>query len=700
MLVLGLLLARTALGLNPTIARLPVILKDLSRVAALELQCAPEIENEVLYVNTLNQTPKAIMDEIAYTLEANWTQLEGGRTRLSRPLDWPETQRKRKEAQIERLMAKFLAKDSPKALTTAEMVAEVKRVKALRDAATKTGNDNGWYVQMAVISRQLPAGKLLDEVVRALGPKRLAQVEAWGNAVYSNSPTKMQRPLPESLNRSIAAFAAEHNAVASDLVDNQPDPPRDPWGNDNPLSGIRELPTNFRIHVKVEANPAFASIYLLAFVDGQIAAYAYRHASGQGGGPGGASEAVAESEVVQPKPGQLVPLNDLSKGYYVGRVLDQNDGPGVQINPAALDILTHPFDKEFLQITNRELLDAFAIKAQRPVIALIPDELFASTYYPAPKQEVDLNQLIRLFEWFEGAPKEHGEWTVLGRCPIARPRVSRSALQECFKLARLEKRLSLKNIAGLVAKTPPVSDYWLKDYLRESSQSPVNYWPFDLPRLYGSLSESQKKQLQSGAVLAPDSLFKPQRETLLNMLFANHSYLSTLVKLRPTPLDYWPTEQLPAGIDSLKGIKADYLSGESWFVKYEQESKGGEPGRAVVVPTQAGNLSGELAAFQRPDLFPNQGSNGADPRKTWKFNKGFSTTWDFTFLISEKIDRLGSLRDDWHDPSRTYTYAELSEGFRSECEGSVKTIIARREKLKAEGKLNPPRKGNPPPRAK
>jgi hypothetical protein len=181
------------------------------------------------------------------------------------------------------------------------------------------------------------------------------------------------------------------------------------------------------------------------------------------------------------------------------------------------------------------------------------------------------------------------------------------------------------------------------------------------------------------------------------MLFASQNDLSTLVKSRPTPLDYWPTEQLPAGIDSLQGIKADYQSGESWFVAYEQESKAAEPGRTVVVPTQAGNLSGELAAYERPDLFPSQGANRTDPRQKWKFNKGFSTTWDFTFLISEKLDRLGSLRDDWHDPNRTYTYAQLPDAFRAQCEGDAKAIIARREKLKAEGKLNPPRKGNPPP---
>ncbi|MEQ1936527.1 MAG: hypothetical protein ABL962_21970, partial [Fimbriimonadaceae bacterium] len=333
------------------------------------------------------------------------------------------------------------------------------------------------------------------------------------------------------------------------------------------------------------------------------------------------------------------------------------------------------------------MLDAYCAGVQKPVVALVPDDSIATSYRPNPKYELDLNHYLAMFKWFEGSPLSHGDWMVLGRSPIARSRVSRAGLQSSLRLAKTEGRVSLANIADLIAKTPPEADYWVRDYFAEVNLPLHNYWPFDLPRLYGTLSEPQKQQLQTGAVLTPDLLSDHQKPVVLRLLFTEHNDLTTLIKTRmgPTSLERWPTQHLPNGIASLQGIKADYQAGESWFMSYVQDNSKSpdRPPRTVVTPVYPQLLTGELAAFQRPDLFQNSLSQqkGTDPRKVWKFHKGNSTVWDFTFLISESLDRLGSLRDDSYDSGRTYTYSELPDSFRTACEDGVTKVIVRYEKL-------------------
>ncbi len=692
MLVLGLLIARSALGFNPPIARLPVILKDLSKLAGTELQCAPELDNEVFYINAPSQTPKDIMAQIAYTLEANWVQLEGNKMRLSRPLNWAETQKKRKEARIEIVMAKLIAKAAPKALTPEEMVSEVKRLRDIRSNAMK--NEQGFTYALSLkimeLGRQLPAGKLLDAIIMEIGAKKLANVEEWGNAVYSNYPTKMQRPLPKSLKEPIGRYISEHNAITGQLLV-EPDPRFGPFGNQDPLAFGRQLSPGIRVLLKVLSDQNSASVQLSVFDGDSSVGHVSRQASLWGGFGGEVSPDVEVPE--PPKPGPVVPYSALSLAFFQLRSEERSDQRSM-----AWDVLKRPFDRDPLQIINEEMLAAYSKESQMPVIALLADEMIPFNQGVSAK-EIDLNRYLTVFKFTGGELQERAGWKVFGRSPIAPPRANRRSIQNAIQLADREGRLSVANIAELVAKNPSALDYWMRDYLDAVGlKSGGYYWPYDLARLYGAFSESQKDQLKGGSTVNPENLTANQRRLVLSLLMNENSNLTWMHKAPVAALMLWPTQHLHDGLVSPFGIKADYKSGESWFLPHVQDNSKSpdRPGRIYVAQVEPWTLTSEMAAFQRPDLFNRV--NPEDPRKKLKFYKGRSTVWDITFLISEPLDRGGSLRDESYDTKRTYTYADLPEAFRKQAEDQVPTLIARYEKLKAEGRLNPLKKGNPPPR--
>lgn len=680
MFALSFVLFQAGLEFNPPIARLPVILSELSKLAKTKLECAPELENEVFFIRASGQPPKEIMAEIAYVLEANWIQFEG-KARLSRPLNWPETVKKRKEARIEKLLRETIARLPKLEPKTLDLADEIKRIRALRNDADKSSNNaNGWYRQMLDLAPRLPAGRLLSEIMKTLGAKELAQVEPWGSAVYSNRPTKMQRPLPESLNKAIARFVAEHNPIAEKAGQISSDSASGGDYGPSVLSECLPLSPGFKLLVQVTVSETSCDIDLRAYEGGDCAAIASLYEGGD------FSEESVGVSYPSKLTAELVDLNELSIQFFAERTVDESGRRNPVRNPKLLALLKQPYDQEPLQILGAEMLNAYAKKIKKPVVAVIPDTLWPDNKTAGPTKKFDLNLYLYAFDWLGGGATSHGDWQVLGRCPVPPTRLSRRALQDCLQTSERVGRLSLANMAELLARSTAEDEHLIMFYIEAVGLRSDPFQPFGLTHFYGALSSSQREQLISGSSLSPESLTGPQLDLLKGMIFGDLNDLPRLERVPTTALERWKTEYLPSGLVSPFSIRADYTAGESWFMEFS---------RGRFYEARPHSITDQLAAFERPDLYP--GYEAGDPRKRWKFYKGEATVWDFWFFVSPKHELTDSIRAEVVESGRVYLYKELPKAYREDAEKRVPDLIARMEKFKAEAKLNPPKKGNPPP---
>lgn len=210
------------------------VLERLGTECGVTFMTTPATESEPLIIDVRDQSVKAIMDRIAFTLDAQW-QSENGGFRLIRSQSTATAQaNKFRQRQIEstkveldKLAAelnKFGAYSADKAKAEAEKA--IKRNADLQEQINRNsgGGGGGGVVTFrgsGPDEATSPATHTLKRLLVALGPTTLGSIDRGSRVVFALTPTRVQRQLPSVAQRALNDFLTAHAAYIR-AMGNQP----------------------------------------------------------------------------------------------------------------------------------------------------------------------------------------------------------------------------------------------------------------------------------------------------------------------------------------------------------------------------------------------------------------------------------------------------------------------------------------------
>lgn len=652
---------------RPPIARVPVVMKDLAVKTGTKLEVGGKLTDEVVCVIAEKRTPKEIMDQMAFALDATWVK-QGDRFILERGSSWEKTLEDRRAQAMLKLIEKSLKTvPSRNAVPYDEVIAFATKGREERDR-TKMMSIAG----MAKLSVLTPAGNLLDEILAALTPERIAREAADHRVVYATDPTAMQRPLPAKLDKAFDRFVERHNALTKLIAPTVP--------SDGPRFGSNVYDTwkpvdraSMKVLFTVSRQADIPSIRVRVFQDRQLAVVADRYLQPLG---------IEQREV--PAIGR-VPLSDRSRAFLAKNA----DGSTAVKDPSLQKELRKPTLCEVLAFGNQEGFGELQKRSGKPLVAVISDELMARSYLVDENGQLKMEVFEGALSWFKTAKQEHDGWDVWK--PEGAPsRMSRRSLEAAFTWAGEEGRVSLDNWAELISQdrfTAPraFSEVFALVGLEVSSE-----WVSTpgLVRLQAQLTKEQKAQ--PALDLPPSELTKGQLREISEELYDRGARSMTNYVKNPQSvgdgLGSEPTEYLPNGIADPFRLKVERESGAAWFVEMRWDNY------KDVRRYDVGHGAFEEAAVERPDLFP--ASSTHVPLRAKKFYKGTATRRNFRFDVNQFFEKQGWVSDEVIDRSRVYKWEELPEDFRTELTRQKKEMIESAIKSKANGggsaKIPPP----------
>ena len=383
---------------------------------------------------------------------------------------------------------------------------------------------------------RLPIVRAAMRATMALPVELVADLREGDRYVFSNLPTKLQRPLG-TLGAILRTFENEQTAWTRVTAGKLPEP--------NSLEGLDTHPARAVLIVRRTNSSDSVSVQIVVLnADGKnLASASYGMQSKE------SRRAMANLQA----PGETtpVPLSDETRTLIEGVPGIRGSGPE-KATPDAERLLSHPEERDPLSFAATDL--ALDMVAGRNVVAILPDPVWLIGFVtPGGLKRTDRG----FFETHVDSAVS-GDWVTMSpRDPrtARRERVDRQALGLFVRTVVATRRVPLDAYAQYAwsAADSPSDLVGVFDamMIAPGTLNPDVEWP--VLRLYGSLSVSDRKSLLSGNAKSWASL-SPAQRTLAEKIVARNirSMSAPADSITSRSLIFEPTEVYSEGFDTLR----------------------------------------------------------------------------------------------------------------------------------------------------
>ncbi|MFI5385484.1 MAG: hypothetical protein ACHQ50_05110 [Fimbriimonadales bacterium] len=489
----------------------PQLVEQLSRTTQVPLFAPKAFQTDVIAVRVKEQPLNTLLDKIGDLTAADWV-LRDGRYELVRSTEKLRSEERAEfQAQVE-VFQRVIDREKKQVAALEPWTNQAVRklvqtlVRVREDAAT--GNDLS-EAAMSEWRTKNPGARARSRIIASLDPKVLAALPLDRRIVFSDRPTRLQRPLPESAAATVKSFGEEQDIwsdVASQIA---PEENGETYtrGVGKLVLAVTKMRSGGRILTGFELRAANRT--------GQIIAH--------GRGDFYGNDDYADLEAPKPQPGeQRLALS------AVGKELDAvfSEPPPNRIPSEIAELLLHPEQHEPLSLVEGETMVRIAEAQGRSMVADLPDEIFLMGLLPE-EEKMPQTMALKYLQSVGIKVDESGGWT------IVRPRYPTSAraqrVDRSFLGARLRSCVA-RGYAGLddwasLALAAPGNT---RDSIALNIAGPFlsgDYGDGTMLRLYGLLDSNQRRSLANGTPLPLSTLTLRQAEAVDALIGGRNSGL-------------------------------------------------------------------------------------------------------------------------------------------------------------------------------
>lgn len=639
------------------------VIQEIADKTGVSMLVSSQTADNVLAIKVKDVTLQQLMDKIAETLHGDWTKEQAG-YRLGRA---PEKAEKDRKDELAQTVAAFKATIDEKLKkagpmkpfdqSTARLLAE-----KLANLNKEPDDSNTKYRLLEATGKEGPAGRAMRRLLESLDPATVANTPENMRVVYSNLPTKSQRPLPLLGGTVLKGFTQEQN-LWTDVVKAIPTEANQSRSGNDPLwnrIAVTETPKILLAIVKQPFGIGADLELIFAKPNGQVIARAREQLT--------PDMEQFQQEMTKSSanstPVELTPLSKklLKKMQSFQRARDPNDQP----DPELLKALAEPEKNDPLSFATTDALFAMADEKAENVVAYVPDVMFAVNLPFGDGQQLTTSQIRSVMKILHvQADEENGWMEIMPMNPTLNRTLylDRNVLGTFLRSIQKEGRASLDAIAAY-ALVCPTTQFDLLGMPLAGLFDPALGGQIEGERLYayrfyGAMSPSMRQAMRNNGKVSLSSLTPKQKQTLELMVYSSNPNLNYGQPM-PTAvdsasgIDLWdninrePTEALPNGIPA-DGSVTFYLTDSQVLLS------GGDGGWDA---SAVGQLKYQA---DHPEIFP--GQSLGDRFENVQLAKRMNIQMDFTF--NEKVGMSRYVRDIFAQ-GKPAPYAQLPESFRKE----------------------------------
>lgn len=234
----------------------PQLVEQIANATGKPLYASPELGIDVVCLRAKNAELEQIKLQLANAIGAKW-EVRENREVLVRPASLSAAQDAEELASRAKDIAQAIA-DRPELREFGEaqagaIVAQSKNVVDQLDENFVTEAHDKARRQLWAIQDQTPPRRLLERIVRTLDPIILAQIEPGQPVVFSDQPTRMQRPLSSPTIASAKQVFQKEQATFRRMIERS-GPVQYVKGDDNRYMAWEAEPEFHRMLLRVDVN--------------------------------------------------------------------------------------------------------------------------------------------------------------------------------------------------------------------------------------------------------------------------------------------------------------------------------------------------------------------------------------------------------------------------------------------------------------
>lgn len=499
--------------------RLDQLLKAFSESSHQTMHASKPMANRVVIVAGPPETPEALRADLATATWGKWRRVgdewfldedveavrKRERSRLSARI---EAIRKAQAAEGAKAAVPF-TKDSAKAL--------VAKLQSLDKAREK--DDQNFNSAWQPLKDSMPSMVALRRVFASMDPELLAQ-QTEGTVVYSDRPTRLQKPLSQSAKNAIRQLERDQSVWAGVSTDDQS------WHGKGPVYTMD--PRNYadpvgqgslRLVVRCESQGSGSGVFMTAwFVDKDLKLRQFAEMN-VGFGEGSLQGEKPPAEIPNEAPLTLSPdaLN-FAKGLA---------GEGLR---AFRPKLLTPEKNEPMELLCGDLLRASAASRQKPIVAWLPDRVaYLGTMVSRSKNESDKPTASRVltmcYRFGLSVLDEDGRIVVRPRDSSGNvDRTALGALTRTVDQRGFAPLDELADYAGVVGGEwmDPLATLWVNGVQPGANDLASTDWK--TLQIWSVFSRPQRAALLKGGSLPWRQLTAPQRDVITNAIVNARQY--------------------------------------------------------------------------------------------------------------------------------------------------------------------------------
>jgi hypothetical protein len=673
--------------------RVSILLKDWSVKFGRTLVATQSTAGDVVALRFKDVTQKEALDRLALVVHATWQEGKGGMYLNRTDSQAREQIDAEKKAEVEALQA---GQEKVAAAIAAQGAFDEAAANKLGDAltahASKTGDDGlpmTLYLERMDIEKQGPCGRLGAKLRLLISAEDLADLPLGVRVVYSNTPTKLQRQLPEGAREALRQAIEEQATWARVASSRGLQTPR---GWSSPL-------TNFTSFAGDQV-PTRVLLCVTRLMHGAQPQFQVVLANAQGHVIDRPPAVFMETPLVTPAVVHsandsplILPPEAEALAEAVGHAWRTNPHPPAELSQR----LSAPEKFDPLSMIVGPALVASAKARDENLVALMSDRFWTLGHrFMSQKAGKTVDSFLNLIRTF-GAVTEQGGWLTVTPSEPAYARslqADRDALGTYLRLRHQRRTLPLDQQADWAVAFPRSRESsLLSAYLGllfgSTGEPPASE---DLLRFYGGLTHEQRAQAASADGMELDSLGVESTTDFYRMVFGvgGGLFVDRAVGQATDPEYYFglglePTEVLGNGIPSGARVKITVKTGLA--VMTAANSPDGPTARYLT----ADEIAALIAQKTRPDIFRRAASQ-AEVLDHLRYGQSreFSFSIDFAPGIYFRPSPLIELESGGED---VVAYADLPPDFRAQ----VDAMAAEHAKHLANARARSPRPAASPP---
>lgn len=686
----------------------PQLVEEISAAAHVPLSAPKSFQTDIITVRVRDTSLKDLLDRIATLAAGDWQEKNGG-YELIRSREKLQAQER---AEFDREVSMF-QKGIDKQKKTLESLEpwndQTARGLALAISDLSKSRPNGNSIDikswrtMQTLDARAPSGRSITRVVAALDARELANLPMGYRVVFSDQPTRLQRPLPHGVALALKDLVAEQNIWA------------DVAGRflSEPQGGIYSSATWMKKPFDGQLGKVLLCIFKSKNGGGLTANIELLGADRNGAIITRANQSLntfdsGESlNIARPMEGDK-PIQPNEAEEALSQLFSANRvGGGLpRLSKGLFEAFQNPERNEPLSLMSGDILVKIAESRNCNLIADQPDESFlvgamVGTHKMTP------SAFLQSCSTYVDISQADGWMTLSSKTPASSRtnRMDRATLGAFLRIVAT-KGASLDDMAAYAVAVKgdlyASPGFMLSSFL--SSKQQYGYHDPLMLRFYGLLDSSQRNALAKGAGLPIASLSPAETEQLNQMIFGQNSNLS------PKPRQNQSTEssRLEAFYNGIAREPTELFGGgipRESVLTFEQQSD-----RVLISPPYQGNggmtygngamgpdeVAQRLYAQERPGVFP--WLDGAAPFSHMKFLFGSRTNMTFTFDFGNLASLTTQLQDTSPDAQDLVPYDQVPLDFRNAVENRLVDMRKQYASLKP-GQFYPQPSGptKPPP---